>query len=426
MNRRLILLIIAVLSLCVSAGAQVLRDSVLINFRQSKIKVDTTYMNNTDALMHMREMIDFYHSLDTNYVLARVTIVGAASPEGSVKFNEYLSRQRADRITEHLAKTMQIPDDIVSFAFLGRDWRGLLNLVENDTDVPNRDEVIDLLKDIISNYEGGEREDAGNLERLKRLHYGVPYLYMYNNLFPLLRASRLRFEIVKNPIVPKDESQVGLIEVKLPSAPASLTPVETPPPAPEIPSREPFYMDIHTNMLYDAAAVPNIGVEFYLGKNLSISGDWMYGWWKTDRRHRYWRTYGGEIALRWWFGRAAAEKPLTGHHIGVYGGVLTYDFEWGGKGYMGGLPGGSLWDRCNYFGGIEYGYSLPITRRLNIDFTLGVGYLGGEYRTYVPVDNCYLWQSTRKRHWFGPTKAEISLVWLIGYGNVNKKKGGKR
>lgn len=73
---------------------------------------------------------------------------------------------------------------------------------------------------------------------------------------------------------------------------------------------------------------------------------------------------------------------------------------------------------------MEYGYALPIARRLNIDFVLGVGYWGGKYHTYNPRDGHYVWQSTRQRHWFGPTKAEISLVWLLGRGNTNKK-GGK-
>ena len=76
--------------------------------------------------------------------------------------------------------------------------------------------------------------------------------------------------------------------------------------------------------------------------------------------------------------------------------------------------------------GVEYGYSLPIAKRLNIDFTLGIGYLGGKYIKYIAADNKYLWQSTHKVNWFGPTKAEISLTWLIGHGNYNnsKRKGG--
>lgn len=76
--------------------------------------------------------------------------------------------------------------------------------------------------------------------------------------------------------------------------------------------------------------------------------------------------------------------------------------------------------------GVSYGYSLPLTSRLNMDFTLGLGYLGGIYKEYLPIDDHYVWQKTRRMNWFGPTKAEISLVWLIGRGNKNAQKGGIR
>ena len=59
---------------------------------------------------------------------------------------------------------------------------------------------------------------------------------------------------------------------------------------------------------------------------------------------------------------------------------------------MGGKPGGTLWDKMNWAAGVEYGYSLPVARRLNIDFTIGVGYWGGTYHEYKPVDDCYVWQ----------------------------------
>lgn len=182
--------------------------------------------------------------------------------------------------------------------------------------------------------------------------------------------------------------------------------------------KKPYYIGVKTNMLYDLAIIPNVGVEFYLGKNFSVVGNWMYSWWKSDKKSWYWRTYGGDLGVRYWFGKAAKEKPLTGHHLGLYGQILTYDFEVGGRGYLG--------DRWTYGGGLEYGYSLPIARRLNIDFNLGVGYLGGEFKEYLPIDGHYVWQATKYRQWIGPTKAEISLVWLIGRGNENKGKGGKR
>jgi hypothetical protein len=37
-----------------------------------------------------------------------------------------------------------------------------------------------------------------------------------------------------------------------------------------------------------------------------------------------------------------------------------------------------------------------------------------------------VWQLEKQRHWFGPTKLEVSLSWQIGRGNINKDKGGKR
>lgn len=189
---------------------------------------------------------------------------------------------------------------------------------------------------------------------------------------------------------------------------------------PEKPQSPRPFMSIKTNLLYDAALVPNLGVEFHLGRGWSVGADWMYAWWRNDKRHKYWRIYGGELDIRKYFGRLASERPLSGHHIGIYGQMLTYDIETGGKGYMGGKPGGTLWDRMNWGTGLEYGYSLPIGRRLNLDFGIGFGYLGGEYKTYEPKDGHYVWQETRQRNWIGPTKAEISLVWLIGNKKIRK------
>jgi len=191
---------------------------------------------------------------------------------------------------------------------------------------------------------------------------------------------------------------------------------------PEVPGSKPLHTSIHTNILYDLLLLPNIGAELYLGKNWSVAANWMYGWWDKKESHHYWRAYGGMLAVRRWFGRAAKAKPLTGHHLGAYGQLLTYDFQFGGKGQMGGEPGKPLWHSPSYAAGVEYGYAMPVARRLNIDFTIGVGYFGGKYYEYEPIDNHDVWQSTKQRQWFGPTKAEISLVWLIGHGNRNERK----
>ena len=31
-----------------------------------------------------------------------------------------------------------------------------------------------------------------------------------------------------------------------------------------------------------------------LSLGLYLAGNWMYAWWKSDRKHNYWRIYGGD------------------------------------------------------------------------------------------------------------------------------------
>lgn len=421
MNYRLLCTLILALFVGRVSHADELRDSVLIHFRQSKVDIDPGYMNNEAAFRHAQQSLARYSQPDSNLVLLDVKVVGGASPEGSVRFNEWLSRERANRIYDYMSGRMMLPDSVGGRTLLGRDWEGLRAMVAADGNVPDRDEVLGVLDEIIERYRRGEKEGDHNLERLKAIGGGRPYGYMYRHLFPSLRESRvvltfgrpfLQMPLMPGPGLPVECGVYDAVPVGL-----------------SLPQREddrPFYMALKSNMISDVLAIPEIGVEFYLGRNVSVVGNWCYGWWDNDRRHRYWRAYGGDLAVRWWFGRAAHEKPLTGHHVGVYGGLITYDFEFGGKGWMGGRPGHNLWDRCMHHFGVEYGYSLPIARRFNIDFTLGLGYMGGKVVEYKPNGKCYVWQSTKNRHWVGPTKLEVSLVWLIGHGNYNKRKGGER
>ena len=136
-----------------------------------------------------------------------------------------------------------------------------------------------------------------------------------------------------------------------------------------------------------------------------MGADWFYTWFSSDNRHRYWQGYGGYATVRRYFGSAAKTQNFDGHHLGVYALGLTYDVEWGGRGYQAA--------RFGFGGGVEYGYSMSVSRRLNIDFSLGVGFQDGEYKEYDPVYDHYVWHSTSKRHWWGPTKAEVTLKWSI-------------
>ena len=396
-------------------------------FRRGYSMPDLSYRGNGERLDAFVRHLQTVQQ-DTLKRIARIRIVAAASPEGSNDANLRLAERRANNIDKMLRRRLTEYKGYYNVQSKGIDWPGLLKLVKQHNGVPHRDEVLQILQ------QAQQEQDAnGLLQRLSSLHGGESWRWMDEHLFPELRSSgvELQCEIeVLSPEVPESDwiepaEPVQTEEAVAETVPQSQPEVSPQPEQPIQPSGEdnekrlkPFYMAVKTNLLYDAALVPNLGVEFYLKKGWSIGASWMYAWWKTDRKPWYWRTYGGELEVRKYLGRKAQEKPLQGHHLGLYGQMLTYDFEWGGRGYLA--------DKWSYGVGLEYGYSLPLTRRLNMDFGIGLGYLGGTTKEYLPQDGHYVWQITKKRHWFGPTKLEVSLVWLIGRGNYNKGKGGAK
>ena len=400
----------------IPVSAQETRDSVKIYFHQGRTEIDLSLRDNRRSLEKICRQILEYRP-DTAFSICKIMVVGAASPEGSIELNRRLSELRAKRLFDHVCGYSPLPDTLKTSVFVGRDWRGLLRLVENDPGMPGKSETVELLQGIVSEVEASGNGE-NKINELKRLRYGIPYRYMYRNLFPDLRASCLYIWYEsKRKSFPAMQVISHLHDTLY--LPCKLSPFGGETGGFQSGEKHgPFYMAVKTNMLYDALLVPNIGVEFYVGKNWSLAGNWMYAWWKSDRKHNYWRIYGGDVELRRWFGRRAVEKPFSGHHVGLYGQIVTYDFELGGKGYLG--------DKWSYGGGVAYGYSLPVGHRFNVDFTLGIGYLGGLYKEYIPLDGHYVWQTTKKRRWFGPTKAGISLVWLIGRGNYSRKKGGRQ
>ncbi|WP_276881576.1 DUF3575 domain-containing protein [Bacteroides heparinolyticus] len=409
-------------------------DSVRVYFRQGDSRLDPYFRENG---ARVRAFTERFRTLlrDPSRRILGLRVTAGASPEGSTELNRRLSERRAGAI--RLLVSGYFPYELgwLSTVPKGIDWEGLERLVLSDEYMPYRHEVLDILCHTPEWITQGGVVTDGRKRRLGMLGGGYAWRYMEGRFFPELRASTLHvwYESDRQPAVSRDTLYISLPAreperqrdtVYVPVPAGGNTAVNnsfygTAPAAQDGPlpaARKPFYMAVKTNLLYDAVVVPNLGLEFYLGRGWSVAGNWMYTWLKNDNRYRYHRIYGGDLEVRRWL--SYGRKPLTGHHMGIYGLLLTYDLEWGGKGYLG--------DRWSYGGGISYGYSAPVGRRLNLDFTLGIGYLGGEYFEYVPREGHYLWQATKKRRWFGPTKAEVSLVWLLGHDNVNKKKGGKR
>lgn len=388
--------------------------------------------------------------------ISGILVKGWASPEGEDLLNERLSVNRARKVVRYLAGRAALPDTLLAAEGGGVDWRHLAEEASACPELPDREEVLRILENTPVREVRDGRVVDGRKRRLRMLQGGIPYKQLYKETFSALRRADIRAVVSGGSQLPPPSSSKHSVEtysddeghpadvpadscrpaaaehaVAAASLPAENRPEGNPvrasesgsepesvvrsvsAPEPAVCSTREPWVALKTNLLYDALLVPNAGIEFRFADRWSVGADYMHAWWSNDRKHRYWRCYGGEVTLRRYF----STTPFTGHHVGIYGTMLTYDFEFSGKGWQS--------DGFSYGGGLEYGYSLPVARRLNIDFSIGVGYFGGRYKEYLPMDDCYVWQSTRRWHWFGPTRAQISLVWILG-GERRSGKGGVR
>ncbi|MDE6379693.1 MAG: hypothetical protein K2L11_04405, partial [Muribaculaceae bacterium] len=225
-----------------TAFSQSEKDSVKVHFRVSDTHIDPEYNGNGATLDSIFKKLETDSLLyGPTHRLRSVKVTGAASPEGSVQFNRYLSEKRADAIFNEFRSKGLLPDSIASFTYLGRDWHGLRDEVKSDGNVPFQEDVLSLL-DIIN----GSNPPAHPLAELKSLHGGVPYRYLLDNLFPELRASRLTVEY--------DRLYPAMKIPEMPLSSPSLTPglngeiLPLPVILGEVNECRPFYMALKTNM----------------------------------------------------------------------------------------------------------------------------------------------------------------------------------
>lgn len=173
---------------------------------------------------------------------------------------------------------------------------------------------------------------------------------------------------------------------------------------------------IKTNLLYDATSTMNVGVELALGDRwtLDVSGNYNPWTFPDNRKMRNWLI---QPEVRRWFG-----ERFSGHFAGVHAHVGGYN--WGGMlpwGFRSGKMFGSIENEAirdhRYQGllwgvGASYGYLRMLGRRWGIEATVGVGYARLWYDKF-PCARCGQKIGHRTKHYFGPTKAGISLIYIL-------------
>lgn len=372
-----------------------------------------------------------------------VIITAAASPIASQQYNAKLAINRAEQLATYIRwQHPQVDRTRISTFPLGIDWDGFWALIENTPGVPSREEILRL--------RGLEEHTV--LEMLRRVGGRQTYDYLLKKIYPKLQYSAVRVVLddgrsiptagspLRRMIEPKEvlydtvwvervvRDTVRIIEhVPTPAPPTvTITVVE---PSIEEPTGKPFYIALKNNLLFDAALLPNIAIEIPFGRNYGwsaeVEGHWS--WWNTEQAGKrswwYHRIQMAGFELRHWLGNRTNHDPLHGWYIGAYGYAGTYDVRL----FTDDNPDLGQLSDMSWSAGLSIGYSARLSKRLNMEFGLGLGYFGGEYKKYYrcSCDDLFPWVSTHQRKWFGPTKAKISLVWQIGSGynkNYNKTK----
>lgn len=169
---------------------------------------------------------------------------------------------------------------------------------------------------------------------------------------------------------------------------------------------------LKTNTFYLATTTPNIGIEFKLADQwtMSVVGGYNpihFPSWHDEEGNTY------NPKLKHWLVMPEAKfwpcKAFERSSIGLH--AIYGQFNVGTLRILPAL------ERHRYTGfavggGFSYGYHLPMGRKWGVEFSLGLGYL---YLRYQKGDAavCANNVADYDRHYFGPTKLAISFIYFI-------------
>ncbi|MDR1937747.1 MAG: DUF3575 domain-containing protein [Tannerellaceae bacterium] len=165
---------------------------------------------------------------------------------------------------------------------------------------------------------------------------------------------------------------------------------------------------VKSNILYDATGTVNIGGEYAINKTFSVSLSANYNGWMLKAPYS-WQHFLVQPEFRYWL-----RESFNEHYFGVHAVYAGFDIQRMSLPFFGFTRRNLYSDGTAYGGGVSYGYQLYLTPRLNLEFSLGVGYLQLKYYKFdyrqEPVKN----ESNHlMRSYIGPTQIGISVVYII-------------
>lgn len=400
-------------------------DSVKVCFRVGQRQYDPSLGDNRilmdDFLAKVR------HEASGNNIES-IVVRGYASPEGGAKANERLAHNRCLTIADYIASNTGIERNLIHEKPMGVDWSELRHLVAENPDVPSREKILEILDNTpVWIFSPDGKIIDSRKKQLMDLRGGRPYNWMLAHLFPQMRnavavmlyTKEQPKPLVSEVIVNDESSTVSETTVEQPETVVAETtttiidePVEAeyaqvPIETPETPLEyKRLHFALKTNLLYDAALLPNLELEWLINDNWSVSVEGDVAWWKPSFTKVY-RLAVVSPEVRY---HIRPRAPWHGMYVGLFGGGGLYQLENGGDGYRG--EGG--------MGGLSFGYMWPLGKHFSFDAEIGVGYLYSRYKVYQSLDGHKLYLRTKSLNYVGPLKLKFSIAWRFDIKTAKK------
>ncbi len=167
---------------------------------------------------------------------------------------------------------------------------------------------------------------------------------------------------------------------------------------------------LKTNLLYDAALSPNLGIEVGLAPKWTFDLSGNVNAWKVD--DRYWKHWLVQPEVRYWLC-----DRWQGHFFGAH--LLGGQFNLGNLKLPNFLGNNfKKLEDYRYQGwgvgaGIAYGYSWIVGRHWNIEAEIGLGWVYTRYDKY-PCTHCGdKIKDNAVHNYVGPTKAAVNLIYVF-------------
>ena len=383
-------------------SAPALTHEVTIGFANNSSRLDSLYGENGVA---MREIEEFMRVLLKGECGTRAIIVdGAASPLGKEEYNKRLALRRAEAVRDFL-RAIEGSDSIEIHAISdGEDWESFTRSVIEGYNRPNRDKVIEIIRSDRSHDEKEAmfRQIDKSGETFRVLVSQHMASARNAAVIRIIEIADLTLNIPPPPFEVEITSPKSLLSKHEELWPVTEQEPVVVPPISTI-ERKPV-VAVRSNLLVPAL---NVGVEVPIGTHWSVGADYYFPWiWPKRDNKNCFEFLGWGIEGRYWFGKnRTVLDRLQGHSIGLYGYMGYYDFERNYHGHQG--------EFVNV--GLDYTYAMAVgkKRAVHFELSLGVGYIYSSARKYTviePGSPLISDKRTKKVGFFGPTKANISLV----------------